>query len=221
VVRRGAGRAVIILVVGLALMVGVALAINGLGDGGASPARASLVPGGPFDHITGLATDAAGTLSVETAGGWVTLAPDGTTAPAPAPPPRPDPAELPITGMPGPVAEAPDGAVFFVDGTTVRRQAADGSVLTIAGGGTLPVTEFDDVAATDLSLPDVRGLAVDPGGHVYLSGSWGLGELSPGGRLREITTDQPIPVLGPIVAPALGVIVGAADTQLVRVQLSR
>jgi hypothetical protein len=219
--RRGAGRAVLILAVGLALMVGVALAINGLGDDGPAPARVSPVLGGPFGPITRLDADTTGTLYVGTADGWVAVAADGTTAPTTA---RPDPTDLsllPTVGMLGAVAASPDGAVFFVDGTTVRLRTTDGSVLTVAGGGAEPVTQFDDVPATDLSLPDVRGLAVDPGGHVYLSGSWGLGELSPGGRLHEIATDQPVPVLGPLVAPALGVLVGAADTQLVRIQLSR
>jgi hypothetical protein len=204
------------LLVGLALMVVVALAINSLGDDGPSPARVAAVPGGPFGAVTGLAADAGGGVYVGTAEGWVALAPDGTTTPVDGPP-----ASGPTFGAPTPNAVAPDGAVFSVAGTTVQRREADGTELVVAGGGTEPVTSFDDVAATDLALPDVRGLAVDPGGHVYLAGSWGLGELSPAGRLREITTDQPLPPLAPITAPALGVIVGATDGQLVRIQLSR
>jgi hypothetical protein len=221
-VRRGAGRAVVILLVGLALMVGVALAINGIGGGGSSPAQVGIVPGSPLPSpITGLATDPSGRLLVGTADGWVALAPDGTRTPV-DPPPRPaDPADLPVEGALGPVAAAPDGAVFFVDGTTIRRRSTEGSVLTLAGGGTQPVTAFADVAATDLALPDVGGLAVDPGGHVYASGTWGLAELLPSDRLRRIATDQPVPPLGPLAAPALGVVVGATGPQLVRVQLSR
>jgi hypothetical protein len=216
---RGAGRAVLILAVGLALMVGVALVINGLGDDGPSPARVSLVAGGPFTRITALAADPAdpaGTLYVRTADGWQSLAADGTTTAVAEPP-----GGLTEGADGSTVALVPDGARFVVDGTTIRRRAPDGTDLAVAGGGTQPVTLFDDVPATDLSLPDIRGLTVDPGGHVYVSGSWGLGELSPGGRLRQITTDQAVPVLGPIAAPVLGVVVGAADTQLVRIQLSR
>jgi hypothetical protein len=202
-------------------MVGVALAINGLG-GGSSPAEVSPVLGGPFTTVTGLAADASGTLYVGTASGWATVAPDGTTTPVDGPPAgTPQPGDEPTDGAPGPIAHSPDGAVFYVDGTTVRRRAADGSVLTVAGGGTRPATDLEDVDATDLALPDVRGLAVDAGGHVYVSGSWGLAELSPGGELRLIDTDHPIPPLAPLTSTALGVVIGAADTQLVRVKLAR
>ncbi len=216
-------RAVVILAVGLALMVGVALAINGLGDNSPSPAEVSTRAGQPVGRAGERPSPPTprGPCSCRRPAGWVSLAADGTATATAAPPTSVPDVPLPTEGPLGPVARAPDGTVFFVDGTTIKRLGTDGSVLTLAGGGAQPVTEFDDVVATALALPDVRGLAVDPGGHVYVSGTWGLAELLPGDRLREITTDQPVPTLGPLVAPVLGVVVGAADAQLVRVHLSR
>jgi streptogramin lyase len=313
-------RALAVLGIGLALVVGAALLINSLGDDDPEPAEVTLAAPEPVGAVAGLAADASGTVYLTRPDLDIVarLGPDGSTTPVPvaageldaphgvavaadgrlvvadsgharvvlvdpasgAVTPRADvvPAAnpyanavtatavadpgrqrilllgdagdagaddtadeddteddtadagagagvlpaVPTSAEPGPLADGPDGALFLVDGTTVRRRPPDGEVLTVAGGGTEAVTRFDDVAATDLAIPDIRGLAVDPGGHVYASGTWGLAEVTPGGRLVRIETAQAVPVLGPLTAPALGVVVAAGDDgRLYRIQLGR
>ena len=61
------------------------------------------------------------------------------------------------------------GNLYFGDGHRVRRVATDGTISTVAGGGTQAPTS--SLPATSASLGMVNGLALDSAGNLYFSSS--------------------------------------------------
>ncbi|HUQ93511.1 MAG TPA: hypothetical protein VM120_17655 [Bryobacteraceae bacterium] len=78
----------------------------------------------------------------------------------------------------------------------VRKVASDGTISTIAGGGANARDE--DIPATEASLSDVSGVAVDPGGNLYVTelGRARVRRISPEGRIRTFAGTVP-PMSGP------------------------
>lgn len=70
------------------------------------------------------------------------------------------------------VAVLPDGSVLVSDEADhrIRKIAPDGLISTFAGNGLLAAAE-QGVAATSVSIPVPRALAVDPQGNVYIASS--------------------------------------------------
>jgi RHS repeat-associated protein len=81
------------------------------------------------------------------------------------------------------VAAATDGTVYISDrgANKVRKVLADGSIVTIAGAGTVGFSG-DGLNATLAELSGPRGLAVGPDGSVYVADQGN-------GRIRRITPD--------------------------------
>jgi sugar lactone lactonase YvrE len=81
----------------------------------------------------------------------------------------------------------------------VRRVASDGSITTIAGGGTTKLSDSsgkyapDGTKATDLELADASGIAVDGKGRVYVSDA-GVGgvifRFGSDGAMELVIADQ-------------------------------
>lgn len=72
------------------------------------------------------------------------------------------------------------GSVLFSDNTRVYRVAAEGTVVTVAGGGTLT---RDGVSATESNLSFLFWIAIDPAGTLCVSDS---------ARIRRINSDGTI-----------------------------
>jgi len=73
------------------------------------------------------------------------------------------------------------GNVYFGDSRRVRRVAPDGTITTVAGGGSQPA----DVPglATNASLGIVNGLALDSAGNLYFCASNRVFKMTPSGML--------------------------------------
>lgn len=79
---------------------------------------------------------------------------------------------------PAGLALAPDGGLYVADAGNgrLRRVAPDGTITTVAGGGTVPGWYAPNgTPATSLLLSSPSGVAVAPDGNVYLSDvGWGV-----------------------------------------------
>ncbi len=83
------------------------------------------------------------------------------------------------------------GNLYIADlgNARVRRVALDGTITTVAGGGTLPAGGANDGSpATMLALSAPRNLAFDYGGNLYISDFGGarVYQLSPQGSLSTV-----------------------------------
>ncbi len=69
------------------------------------------------------------------------------------------------------VAVGPDGSIYVADNGNdrIRRIGTDGTIITVAGGGTTCCNQIDGIPALDAELSDIGGLAVDPQGIVYFA----------------------------------------------------
>lgn len=154
----------------------------------------------PLGYVNGVATDSAGnvyftdplehlvlrvakdgTLAVVAGNGIAAYSGDGgpATSAAIAASDRPDQYAGPLfeDSLGGIVVDA-QGNVFFGDSNRVRRVAPDGTITTIAGGGTQ--TPGDGGPATLASLGIVNGLTFDSAGNLY---------FTEGNRIRKMTAD--------------------------------
>jgi uncharacterized protein (TIGR03437 family) len=142
-----------------------------VGDNG--PATSAMIA-----HIEGVALDAAGNLYIADAddsrirkvapGGIITTVAGtghagfgGDGGPATA-------AEL---NTPYGVAVDRSGDLFIADlgNARVREVTADGTIQTVAGGGTIAESNADGQAATNVALKAPRNVALDPWGQLYVS----------------------------------------------------
>ena len=84
------------------------------------------------------------------------------------------------------LAAAPDGALYFTESRAIRRISPQGNVSTIAEQITLPACpRIPSMGAND---PQLRGLAVDSSGTVYVaaSGCGSLLKVTPDGRITTL-----------------------------------
>jgi sugar lactone lactonase YvrE len=135
--------------------------------------------GSPF----ALAFDPAGNLYISEVGGQKVLKYDtggvvssiaGTGEQAPQAGGVGDggPATASPLGSPSGIAVDGKGNVYLAETFTrrVRKVTPDGTISTVAGGGTIDLADAaDGTAATDLSFNTVDGVAVDKAGNVYAS----------------------------------------------------
>ncbi len=106
------------------------------------------------------------------------------------------PAITSAIGFIGGIAAAPDGAIFLTepDQGRVRRIGPDGTIDTFAGDGTQSAyctheggaADVDDVAARSTWLCQPTGVAVGPGGVVYLTEHFAVSRITPDGRLHRL-----------------------------------
>jgi trimeric autotransporter adhesin len=81
----------------------------------------------------------------------------------------------------GGIAVDGSGNVYFADGHYLRRIATDGTITTVAGGGTK--TPGDGLAATQASLGIVNGVALDSAGNLYFAEANRIRKVTPGGTI--------------------------------------
>ncbi|MEO8525605.1 MAG: hypothetical protein ABI460_12850 [Caldimonas sp.] len=93
--------------------------------------------------------------------------------------------------FPNTLAFAPDGALYVVDGSVIRRISADGA--------TVSTTAANDVEG---------GLAIDTDGTIYYGSATGLAMISTGGTRTVLIPKGPATVLG--ASPALLNVLGIA-----------
>ena len=201
-------RAILTLMAGLVLVVVVMLAVRQLG-GASGAAQVEVIASG-LGPVRAVAVCPDGRIYVdaEVITGPLNVAADGTSRPDDGAPPTESTCPATAVVLEPFVASVSDGGGEFTaaDGVISRRDP-DGTVVVVAGD---PVP-----------LIGIAGIAVDPAEHVFVSLPDGLRELTPSGTMRQIDTETAV-ATGPIVAPALGVIiVGTAAGDLVRVQLPR
>jgi len=156
-----------------------------------------------------IAVDAAGNVFVADGLRRVTrVAPDGTTTliAGTGVQAKPDTAEGdggPATasplGVPAQLAVDAGGNLYIADTSAlrVRRVAPDGTITTIAGGGTTPLGANgayapDGTKPTDLKLSQVTGVAVDSKGRVYVAdaGIDAIYRFSTSGGIELLIGDQ-------------------------------
>lgn len=99
-------------------------------------------------------------------------------------------------GAIGGLAAAPDGAIYLTEPAygRVRRIGPDGTIDTYAGDGTQTVdctheggaADVDDVPALGTWLCQPTGVAVGPGGVVYLTEHFAVSRITPDGRLHRL-----------------------------------
>ncbi len=140
-------------------------------------------------RITRIATD--GTASV--------FAGTGTQAPADSAVGDGGPATASPLGAPTQLAVDSGGGLLIADASAhrVRRVAPDGTITTIAGGGTTVVGASEKYApdgtlSTDLQLAGVTGLAVDGKGRIYVADgqSHAIFRFGASGGIELVIADQ-------------------------------
>lgn len=90
------------------------------------------------------------------------------------------------------LAVAKNGIVYFTEGGRVRDIRPNGTITTVAGGGTEALTHRPMPALeTDLSTPEggPAGLAFGPGGELYVGTAKGVYRLGPAGKLYWVVGD--------------------------------
>src|SRR5216684_1242909 len=154
----------------------------------------------PIGYINGVATDALGnvyftdplehlvlrvapngTLSVIAGNGIAAYSGDGGPATSAAIAATDDPQQYigpPVDVSLGGIVVDNQGNIFFGDGHRVRRVAKDGTITTVAGGGTN--VPGDGLRATLATLGIVKGLAFDSAGNLYFCEA---------NRVRKMTLD--------------------------------
>ena len=95
---------------------------------------------------------------------------------------------------PGPIAVAPSGAIYFVDGgnNRVRAVAPDGTITTVAGNGALDpnAADPDGQPATSVSL-NPSAVAVSPEGILYVASNSAIFEVHPDGLISTVVAGGP------------------------------
>jgi uncharacterized protein (TIGR03437 family) len=134
----------------------------------------------PLEHLL-LRVAPDGTLSVIAGNGIAAYSGDGGPATAAAIAETDGPDQYigpPVDVALGGIAVDKPGNIYFGDGHRVRRVAKDGTITTVAGGGTN--VPGDGGRATLASLGTVKGLAFDSSGNLY---------FCEGNRVRKLTLD--------------------------------
>jgi RHS repeat-associated protein len=102
------------------------------------------------------------------------------------------PATLAALRNPSGLAVAPDGSLYFADGSNnrIRRVGPDGIITTVAG----PVGGFsgDGGLATLAGISDLHGLAVAPDGSLYFAENNRIRRVGPDGIITTVAGTQPL-----------------------------
>ncbi len=137
----------------------------------------------PLEHLV-LEVSASGTLTVVAGNGIAGYSGDGgpATSAAIAASDNPDQyVGAPFEDSLGGIVVDKLGNVYFGDGHYVRLVATDGTISTVAGGGT--ASPGDGGPATQASLGIVNGIALDASGNLYFCESNRIRKMTPDGTL--------------------------------------
>jgi hypothetical protein len=77
------------------------------------------------------------------------------------------------------------GNVFIISGHRVRKIGRDGTIMTVAGGGS--IYGKDGIAATSASLASPSALAVDLPGNLYIVDT--ATKVAGGAVVRKVSAD--------------------------------
>lgn len=137
----------------------------------------------PIEHLL-LRVSTSGTLSVVAGNGIAAYSGDGGPATSAAIGAADNPDQYVGAtfedSLGGIVVDA-QGDIYFADGHRVRRVAANGTISTVAGGGTQ--SPGNGGPATSASLGIVNGLALDAAGNLYFSETNCIRKVTPAGTL--------------------------------------
>lgn len=137
----------------------------------------------PLEHLV-LSVSPSGTMNVVAGNGIAAYSGDGgpATSAAIGASDNPDQyAGAPFEDSLGGIVVDAQGNIYFADGTRVRRVGTDGTISTVAGGGTQ--SPGDGGLATQASLGIVNGLAFDTAGDLYFSETNRVRKLAPSGTI--------------------------------------
>jgi uncharacterized protein (TIGR03437 family) len=137
----------------------------------------------PLEHLV-IRVSTDGTLSVIAGNGIAAYSGDGGPAMMAAIAATDSPDQyvgVPFPDALGGIVVDQQGNVYFGDGHYVRRVATDGTIATVAGGGTQ--VPGDGTPATQASLGIVSGLALDSAGNLYFSERNRVRKMTPDGTL--------------------------------------
>jgi trimeric autotransporter adhesin len=137
----------------------------------------------PLEHMV-LEVSASGTLTVVAGNGIAGYSGDGgpATSAAIAASDNPDQyVGAVFEDSLGGIVVDKQGNIYFGDGHRVRLVAADGTISTVAGGGT--ASPGDGGPATEASLGIVNGIALDEAGNLYFCESNRIRKMTPDGTL--------------------------------------
>jgi hypothetical protein len=137
----------------------------------------------PLEHLV-LRVSASGTLTVVAGNGIAAYSGDGGPATSAAIGSADNPDQYvgaPFEDSLGGIAVDQQGNIYFGDGHYIRRVGSDGTITTVAGGGTQ--SPGDGGLATQASLGIVNGLAFDAAGNLYFCESNRVRKMTPGGTL--------------------------------------
>lgn len=137
----------------------------------------------PLEHLV-LSVSPAGVLNVVAGNGIAAYSGDGGPATSAAVGSADNPDQYvgpPFEDSLGGIVVDPQGNIYFADGNYVRRVGTDGTIGTLAGGGTQ--SPGDGGPGTQASLGIVNGLALDGPGNLYFAETNRIRKLTPSGLL--------------------------------------
>lgn len=137
----------------------------------------------PLEHLV-LSVSPGGVLNVVAGNGIAAYSGDGGPATSAAIASADNPDQYvgpPFEDSLGGIVVDPQGNIYFADGHYVRRVGTDGTIGTVAGGGTL--SPGDGGPGTQASLGIVNGLALDAAGNLYFAETNRVRKLTPAGIL--------------------------------------
>jgi len=140
----------------------------------------------PLEHMV-LKVSAAGTLTVVAGNGIAGYSGDGGPATSAAIAASDNPGQYvgpAFEDSLGGIVVDKLGNVYFGDGHYVRLVAADGTISTVAGGGT--ASPGDGGPATQASLGIVNGMAFDAAGNLYFCERNRIRKMTPDGTLTTL-----------------------------------
>jgi uncharacterized protein (TIGR03437 family) len=137
----------------------------------------------PLEHLV-LSVSPGGVLKVVAGNGIAAYSGDGGPATSAAIASADNPDQYvgpPFEDSLGGIVVDPQGNIYFADGNFVRRVGTNGSISTVAGGGTQ--SPGDGGQGTQASLGIVNGLALDGAGNLYFAETNRVRRLTPAGLL--------------------------------------
>ncbi|HTW66692.1 MAG TPA: hypothetical protein VME17_18860 [Bryobacteraceae bacterium] len=137
----------------------------------------------PLEHLV-LRVSPSGTLNVIAGNGIAAYSGDGgpATSAAIAAADNPDQyAGAPFEDSLGGILADAQGNIYFADGSRIRRVGNDGTITTVAGGGTQ--SPGDGGPATEAALGIVNGIALDAAGNLYFCETNRVRKMTPAGTL--------------------------------------
>jgi uncharacterized protein (TIGR03437 family) len=113
------------------------------------------------------------------------------------------------------LAADPDGTLYFAANNRIQRRSPDGSIRTIAGGGTAEVADGTTATGANFGYGSIKCLASDGKGNLFIAGSY-IFKLAQDGILRRV--GRKFLSLGDsISADAIGNVYVASSSSVLRI----